>query len=407
MMYSELLFLALRPFRNINRTVRFEIFIITLSIVISVAVVTTALNLFQGYQKNLKSILLENSAHVYIYPLRETLLTPDNAHKIKASIVNRKEIKSINPMVSNAALLKSEDKVIGCIIKGYDDLEKFQLSNAKYLELKNPEVNNKSIIIGKILALETNKNIGDSITIIYPQSCNLSPFGITSLQSTFHISNIINSGYYEIDKSTVIMNSLNAFTLFSIKPQYNYLEVFLKSDYINDVSKIVVSFNKQLGKQYFLQSWKDTNGNLFTLIEVEKWLIFGIFCILILIAAFNSISSVSSYIIDRRKEIAVFKALGIVDKLVSKIYLFRVAFVTILSSLMGLILGTFISLMITYQSIYTLNSEVYFIGKIYMSVSLINYLLVLLITFTVFLLFTHYPLKNIHNLLVTDILRGK
>jgi ABC-type lipoprotein release transport system permease subunit len=163
----------------------------------------------------------------------------------------------------------------------------------------------------------------------------------------------------------------------------------------------------KLGHSYYVVSWADLNGNLFSLIEMEKWLIFLVFCFLILIAAINCISTVSTTILDRRREIAILKTIGVTFRQIRRIMFIRIMSVCALSISGGLAIGSLAAWAITRQSLYQLKGDVYFIDKIYTSVSPLNYAILFLMSVLIISLCIRFPLRSIDRLEIVEILRGR
>ncbi len=400
------LFLAKSSLRlSKTRKLRFDYIVMILGIIVSVTVVSAAVTLFEGYQHTLKEILLESNAHILIFPDYEQALSVDKANYAISKLMSQPEIQSIHPVYSNTAMIEIGNKVRSCFVRSYENKDINNWFN-KYIKQGSRKLESGSIIIGDILAGDLSVGVGESITLLYPKTEVFSPIGLVSLQKTFKVKSIITTGYYEMDKSLIIMHTDDAYSFYNIKPQYTHLEVNLKENKINQVNEIAQKYNGILEHNFTLQSWTDINGNLFSLITIEKWLIFLVFSLLILIAALNTVSIVSTSIIDRKKEIAVLRTIGINSKQIKQVFYIRILTICLISILIGLLLGTFVSWLITKQSFYQLKGDVYFIDKLTIHVSAINYLAVFLISVLMVSLCVKIPLRNINKLEIINVLRG-
>ncbi|MCK7532233.1 MAG: hypothetical protein MZV63_14995 [Marinilabiliales bacterium] len=130
-----------------------------------------------------------------------------------------------------------------------------------------------SILLGESLMKDLRMVVGDSISLMYPMTQGVSSIGIVPIQQQFKVSGIIRTGYYEMDKALVIMTDKDAFSFYHILPIYSYLEVSLTDKYIDRVSEIEADISRKLGHDYTIKTWVEFNGNLFSLINMEKWLI--------------------------------------------------------------------------------------------------------------------------------------
>jgi len=401
------LFLTRRTLRvKTNRILRFDYTVMILGIVISVAVVASAVSLFEGYQRTLKRILLDSNAHIIIYPDFAQSLSEKEIASAITILKSQSEVKDVQPVFSNTAMLQSEEKVRSALVRAYAPSTGDRWFSG-YVTQGSKEIEPGSIIAGEILLNDLSVKPGDTVSLQYPQSGNLSPLGIVTNQHDFKISGVIKTGYYEMDKALIIMQDRDAYSFYNASPQATYLEVTLKDAQVSKAQSLAKKYGAALGQPYYPVSWIDYNGNLFSLIEVEKWLIFLVFSFLILIAALNCVSIVSTTILDRKKEIAILRTIGVTIKQIKQIVFSRILSICVLSVIAGLLAGSLTAWLITRQSIYQLKGEVYFIDKINMQISVLNYsaLFVLATALIVFCILV--PLKHINKLEIVEILRGR
>jgi lipoprotein-releasing system permease protein len=162
-----------------------------------------------------------------------------------------------------------------------------------------------------------------------------------------------------------------------------------------------------LDYKYQISSWIDFNGNLFSLLTLEKWVIFIILSFLILIASFNVVSSVATSIIEKRRELGIMKAFGASNKMMRKIFVGKTLIVSFVAVSLGQIVGVLIAKFLSWQKFFMLKGDVYFLDKINVQFSLISWLLVLGVSLLIVTLASFVPLRKISALEVTDILRGR
>jgi lipoprotein-releasing system permease protein len=392
---------------NPRRKLKTEAIIMILGIIISVSVVITATNLFEGYQKTLQKVLLSSTAHIYVYSKVSPAITPSETQQALTDLSHNSEIKAINPLLANSAMVRSNKKVRGAYVRAYPQSpNNSEMWFNHYLSNKGTSINTQELIIGQNLANDLSVKIGDTITLMNPQTDKISPVGLVSKQQDFRINNIIKTGYYEMDKTLIIMTWEDALSFYNIEPQFTYLEIFLRDNQFNKTDRLLAEFESKIGPSYYLQSWTDLNSNLFTLIKMEKWLIVLVFSFLIFIAALNSVSSVSTSVIEKKRELGILKTLGMTTSDLKLVVYIRTLYLCILSIICGLALGTITSWLITLQSIYQLKSDVYFIDKITMQVSAFNYSLIFLLAAALITLCIKFPINQINRIQIIDILRG-
>jgi lipoprotein-releasing system permease protein len=389
-----------------NRKLRFDYLLMILGIIISVTVVCAAINLFEGYEKTLKKVILDSNSNIIIYSAFGQPLTPEQAEETRNILSKDSRISSIRRVYSNTAMIQSGGKIRSSLIRAYPLSEDQDIWFGKYVISGNRTLSKGNIIIGEKLARDLSVNPGDRISLMYPQTENPSQIGLLSVQKEFMVGGIVKTGHYEMDKTLIIMTTDDAFGLYDIAPRYSHLEVNLTGKYTDKADKVASGFQQLLGNNYQVDSWIDYNGNLFSLITVEKWLIFLVFSFLILIAALNCVSIVSTLILERKKEIAILRTLGMSIRKVRNVIFLRTFGVSLMSILAGLVLGAAAAWLITQQTFYQLKGDVYFIDKITMHISAINYLAVFVLSVLLVSLCIRVPLKYINRLEIIDVLRG-
>jgi ABC-type antimicrobial peptide transport system permease subunit len=125
-----------------------------------------------------------------------------------------------------------------------------------------------------------------------------------------------------------------------------------------------------------------------------------------LIAALNSISTVSTSILERKREIALLKTLGLPDRAIRRFVYMRMLVICVASILLGLLLGSVFAWLITQQHFYQLKGDVYFIDVLAMHISPLNYLVIFGTALIIIAFCIRFPLQYINKLQIIDVLRG-
>jgi lipoprotein-releasing system permease protein len=140
---------------------------------------------------------------------------------------------------------------------------------------------------------------------------------------------------------------------------------------------------------------------------MEKWVIYIILSFLILIASFNVISTVSTSIIEKKRELGILKAFGASDTLLRKIFVGRTLMIAFIAVTLGQLIGLAIAEILSLQSFFMLKGDVYFLDKINVSFNLYSWLLILITSMMIISLTSFFPLKKISRMEITDILRSR
>jgi len=397
-------FFLKRYLKNSKRNLfRFSFVFMVLGIVLSVGILSAGLNLFQGYETNLKSLLLDSFSHISIQSAYGDMISPTELTRIKGSLADRPEIISLTASLESSLIAQTDAKIRAVNLRAYDFSEEFPY--ARYISEGSYDLKSKELIVGHYLAEELGLVIGDTIDLSYPRLDRITPLGIQNNHSSHTVAAIYRSGYYESDRSIVISTLEDARNLLMLSDGYSKIEIRL-----TDADKAALfsrEYTHIIGRDYVAISWDLYAQSLLRLVAMEKWLIFIVFSFLVIIAGINVISAVSTIIIDKTREIAVLKTLGAKARSIKKIFLWQVGLIALLAVIGGQILGILLSWFVEMQSFYRLKGEVYFIDTLTADITWTNLALVFVVANLLIFACIHLPLKQIEDMQIIDIIRQR
>lgn len=378
-------------------------------IIISVATLTIAHAIFEGYETVLKETILGANSHIYVFLARDGNLQDADLQKLQQFLPAQPEVEAISPIIINQVMASGNGKIKGVLLRGIA----WQMENPP--TLFRPKViagtydlsSDSVAVIGSKLARVLNLKIGDTLKLISPMNSRMTPMGIKPRQQEFTVSGLYESGMHEYDSKYIFVNFAAASEFGSLENEFTMLEVKLKPAFIESADYLAYRWQMFLDYQYQISSWIDFNGNLFALLTLEKWVIFIILSFLILIASFNVVSSVSTSILEKRQELGILKAFGASGKLLRNIFVGKTLIIALIAVTLGQILGVLIAKFLSWQKFFLLKGDVYFLDKINVHFSLLSWLLILTVSLVIVILASLIPLKKIAGLEVTAILRGK
>ncbi|TDF73420.1 ABC transporter permease [Candidatus Syntrophosphaera thermopropionivorans] len=375
-----------------------------LGIVISVGILSTALNLFEGYEHGLKSVLLDSFAHIRIEHINGKLLPDTLISSTLQELNSRPEIDSATPLLTTNLMASNGTKARGTIFNAYDVNIGSKVNYAKYVKEGTAQLDKGNIIVGTYLAKELGLSLGDTLKVFYPRLDKITPLGMYPVETPLIITGIYHSGFYEYDRTLIIGTLEDARILSGAKDGFSCLEIRLKNNYADDINLYAEEYDKIIDSN--LVALPTTNTTLLRLVKMQKWLIFIVFFFLVIIAGINIISGISTQIYDKKNEIAVLKALGAPKSTIRHILGYQVTLLCLISIILGLILGFIASWLIVHQNIYQLKGEVYFIDKLALYIAPLNQILIFILAFILVFLCVQIPLRKIDKMQVIDLLRN-
>ena len=386
---------------------RFDSIFMVIGIIISVATLTVALSIFEGYETVLKKTILGVNSHIYIFKSGEGSLTNDDIEQIENKLQQHEGVENTSALIITQAMAVNGNRIKGSIVRGIDweqqelpsKYKKYVLEGTWKLDVGN------SAVLGYKLAKELNLKLGDTFKLISPMNSKVTPMGLKPKEEIFTLVGLYSSGMYEYDSKFIFIDRNVMAEFNSMANEFTMVEVEMKPDWIERADYIAYIWEHEFDYQYQISSWVDFNSNLFALLKMEKWVIFIILSFLVLIASFNVVSSVTTSIIEKRMELGILKAFGASDKILQQIFVGKTLILALLSVTFGQVLGVLIAKFLSWQKFFVLKGDVYFLDKINVQFGYISWIIILGVSMMIVLAASLIPLKNIAKLNITNIIR--
>ncbi|NQT64641.1 MAG: ABC transporter permease [FCB group bacterium] len=386
---------------------RFDSVFMVIGIIISVATLTVALSIFEGYETVLKNTILGVNSHIYIFKAGEGNLTNEEVEQIENELQKHDGVENTSALIVTQAMAVNGNRIKGSIVRGIDWEQQELPSKYKQYVLEGTWKLNaeNSAVLGYKLAKELNLHVGDNFKLISPLNSTVTPMGLKPKEEIFTLVGLFRSGMYEYDSKFIFIDREVMGEFNSMENEFTMVEVQLKTDWIERADYIAYVWEHEFDYKYQISSWIDFNSNLFSLLKMEKWVIFIILSFLILIASFNVVSSVTTSIIEKRTELGILKAYGASDKILQKIFIGKTLILALLSVTFGQVLGVLIAKFFSWQKFFVLKGDVYFLDKINVQFGYISWIIILGVSMLIVLAASLIPLKNISKLNITNIIR--
>lgn len=314
-----------------------------IGIMLGVATLIVVMSVMNGFREELINKILGVNAHITIYPRNESKLEYKNIISTINSIAN---VETVTPIIENQAMVVSSEKALGTLVKSiqYEDFKKktiiFDSLNEASVLNENEFNNESQAVIGFYLAQALNVAVGDEIKIISPE-INTTIIGSIPRTKTYKIVAIFNSGMYEYDNNVIFIPFKLGQIHFNQKQMASSIEILLKD--MNSINNTINNIHNNLKEQkidYFLVDWKNANASLISALNVERNVMFLILTLIILIASFNIISSLTMLVMDKNKQIALLKTIGVSSNSILRIFFICGTFIGFIGTGLGVLLGT-------------------------------------------------------------------
>ena len=376
-------------------------------VTVGVMALIIVLAVMAGFEEDLRNKILGTNSHIVILEPGSPGMAQYQGAIDKVEKVDH--VISATPFIYSQAMLTSTGSVSGVVIRGIDPLREARVTNLaenlKEGSLTDLEKNNGvggGVIIGQELARNLGISLGEEITIISPLG-KMTPIGMVPRMKKFWVAGIFDSGMYEYDTGLAFISLKNAQNFFNMGDRVTGIEV--KVDDIYKADKIANNIQKLLGVPYWVRDWMEMNKNLFSALKLEKVVMFVILTLIVLVAAFNIISTLIMVVMEKGKDIAILKAMGATNKSIMKIFMLEGIIIGVAGTIIGVIGGYLVCHLLETYHFIKLPSDVYYLDTLPVKMEGGDFLVVALAAITISFLATLYPSWNAARLNPVEAIR--
>ncbi len=399
MSYSS--FIALRYLKSKRKAASVSIisWISLAGVIVGTAALVIVISVFNGFQGIVTNILVNFDPHIRVTAESGQYL--HHPEKVLAEVQSVRDVRSATMFLSGKAMIVSGGvnraiNVIGIVPEGNERIS--SLSKSLVLgHFLNPNKNNQ-ILLGLSLADALDSVVGDTIAVISPAGIerSLTQFYQPKV-AKFVVSGIYQSENKDYDGYYAYVNLPAAQFLFSSPDSTP------SPDMVNGIDAKLWNIGKSSEVKSKLEhtlsgvrveTWYDLHKDLYQMMTIERIVAYIVLSLIILIAAFNILGSLTMTVIEKRREIGVLKAMGATQKGITKIYLLEGILVGIFGSILGLTIGYAVcEAQIKYQ-LFKLDTSVYIIPALPVSMHASDFITVGIIAIIISTVAALYPAKR-------------
>ena len=368
-----------------------------LGIMLGVATLIVVMSVMNGFRTELVDRILGINGHLIIYSKNER--TIPNYTKIINKILDTPNVVAVTAHLEGQALAKNKNSISGVIIRGskWSDLAAKKLL---WKSLNQSTISNfkdkQNIIMGYRLGQKLNLKVGDYISLISPNGMETA-LGVMPVNQNFKVGGFFDMGMYEYDNNFIFIPWKKAELFLSTNNIAHGIEVFLKDQKLT--SSVNLQLQSKLNKNLIVIDWKKRNSSFMNALAVEKNVMFVILTLIILVAAFNIISSMIMLVQTKKADIALMRTMGASQYLIIKVFMLTGSIIGFLGTFVGVLLGVFVSMNIEkirqlITSIFDqelFSAEIYFLSKLPSNININEVLIVICISIFLTLLASIFP----------------
>ena len=331
-------------------------FVAIAGIAIGVMALIIVIGVMTGFDHDLREKIVGANAHVFVE--RETGVK--NYTALNERLRKLPGVIATTPYIHGNVFLEAGTRAASLILRGVDPINEGGVTriNSYLPSGKVADLKDDGILIGSQLASYYGYHLGDTVTLIAPAS------GVagTGWRFQFKVAGIFNSGMYDYDMNLVLVTIPRAQAIFSIGPMVTGIGLKLKNpDQAPMVKKAIYN---EIGFSYLVRTWMETNANFFAALALEKFAMFVILTLIVLVASFNIISTLIVTVTSKVKDIGILKSIGASRACIHRIFTWQGLAVGLMGTFWGFTGGVSVIYLLKKYQFIKLPQDIYYIDHL-------------------------------------------
>jgi lipoprotein-releasing system permease protein len=382
-------------------------------VLVGVSALIVIIGVMNGLQHDLREKILVGSPDIRVLSLGEDLKITDWP-KVLDKVRKQPGVVTAAPFVlTEAVMTGGHDYAVGTYVvgllpegRGVPDVTSIR-SHAESGDFRfaSSDGQRRGVVLGKLLAARFNKLLGDSITLLSAGSGKPNPVtgSIVPRVDRFEVTGIVSTGMYEYDNAYAFIALDKAQELAGLGDGVTGIEVKTADRW--QATGVANGLVAALGWPYRTVDWQEQNHSLFQALKLEKLGMGVILLLIVLVAAFNIVSTLTMVVADKTKEIGILKAMGMPARSIRRIFFAQGLVIGLVGTVGGLIVGFAAALALDKYQFIKLDPTVYFIDHLPVSTQPMDVLWIILASIAIAAVATVYPAVQASRLYPIEAIR--
>jgi lipoprotein-releasing system permease protein len=366
-----------------------------LGVTVGVAALIIVLSVFNGFSSKVTGMLINFDPHIRVEASGEGNVAD---YKGLESKIRNLGYENASVYTMNKGMLANNKSNEVVLIKGVEPDGVSSVSGIKdIIRFGQFDLSDDGgiggVVIGFSLLNKLKSMPGDTITILSPLGLEKSLTQFVDPKSAqFVIKGVYDSDNKEYDGNYAFISLAKSQELFNLGSKVNGIEIRIPD--IGNSQNEKERLLENLGSEYKVQTWYDLHADFYSILKVERMTVYLILSLIIAVASFNILGSLTMTVIEKKRDIGVLKAIGATDGMITKIFLYEGISVGIIGMLAGTIIGILVTLGQKYFQFYKLDPLTYKIDALPVEMRVIDLILVPLAALLLCFLASLYPSRR-------------
>jgi lipoprotein-releasing system permease protein len=370
-------------------------FISIAGITVGVAALIVVLSVFNGFGSLVTGYLMNLDPHIRITAI--SYEGEKNILEIEKLLKSQGEITAYSPFIEGKVLAYNKGVTQVINLKGIteESTKRVYLLNDNIVDGIGSLINDSpNAVVGLQLADKLRTFTKDTLLLISPENIDQAITQLSlPLSRKFAVAGIFSSKNNEYDDGYVFCSLNDAQYLFGYKNNFQGYDIKLKDiDNSDKIKKVLIA---QLDQNNFnVSTWYDFHQELYSVMQIERWTAYIILSLIIAVATFNILGSLSMSVIEKKRDIGILRSMGVTEKSVLKIFMFEGLLIGTIGTLLGVIIGYLVCYIQIKYNIYPLDPSQYKIDSLPIEVRLSDFFFISGVAMLLSFLASLYPAKR-------------
>ncbi len=382
-------------------------------VLVGVSALIVIIGVMNGLQHDLREKILVGSPDIRVLSFGEDLKVTDWP-TVLDKVRKQRGVVAAAPFVLTEALMTAGHDYSGGVYvvgllpagKGVPDVTTIRshVTDGDF-RFVSSDGQRRGAVLGNLLAQRFNRMIGDSITLVSAGGAKMDPVtgGMIPHFERFEVTGIVQTGMYEYDNAYVFIAMDKAQALAGLGTGVTGIEVKTADRW--QASMVASRLVAALGWPYRTVDWEEQNHSLFQALKLEKLGMGVILLLIVLVAAFNIVSTLTMVVADKTKEIGILKAMGMPAKSIRRIFFAQGLVIGVVGTVLGLIFGFGAALALDKYQFIKLDPTVYFIDHLPVSTQPEDVIWIIVASIAIAAIATVYPSVQASRLFPIEAIR--
>ena len=387
-----------------------------IGIMLGVATLIVVMSVMGGFHDTLLGRIIGMNGHVVVYHQDGAISDFDFLiDKMKQNKIVSTHATSIVPIAEGQVMATANGNNTGAMIRGIrmSDLQKKTNSGTRIYGKPLDGIRDGELVAGASLTRALRVTMGDNISLVSANAATPTPFGSMPRIMSYPVMSSFFMGMYEYDSGYIFMPLETAQKYLNIGNAVTHIDLFLENP--EDTTAVQKSLLELLPDGFVVRDWRELNRGFVGALQVESNVMFLILMLIVIVAAFNIISSLVMLVKDKNKDIAVLRTFGVSRKSMMRIFILSGTSIGVIGTFFGTIFGVLIAIyiepirqfvqMLTGRDLFP--AELYYLSELPSKLELTSVAGIAVLAIALSFLATLYPAWKAANTDPVEVLRNE